>query len=142
MKFQNCHVSALTAPPPPCVNDVIVAVDSSACFRDHHGRMMRFLKKLVRKIGRNEEIEYGSTKTRLGLMQVIFGCKFMAFVSQVRMCNITCVPAVQQRHRISHRTAIVRRLHEPVFFKTPPGRNQRADEQLAFPRRRLVPQQR
>jgi len=56
----------------PCANDLIVAVDSSACFRDHHGRMMRFLKKLVRKIGRTDGIQYGGTQTRLGLMQVRF----------------------------------------------------------------------
>uniref|UniRef100_H2ZBS5 VWFA domain-containing protein n=1 Tax=Ciona savignyi TaxID=51511 RepID=H2ZBS5_CIOSA len=54
---------------PKCANDIIVAVDSSACFRDHHSKMMRFLRRLVRKIGRTPNIQYGGDETRLGLMQ-------------------------------------------------------------------------
>ncbi|XP_078481348.1 collagen alpha-1(XIV) chain-like [Ciona intestinalis] len=54
---------------PKCANDIIMAVDSSACFRDHHAKMMRFLRKLVRRIGRTENIQYGGTETRLGIMQ-------------------------------------------------------------------------
>jgi len=55
---------------PKCPNDILVAVDSSACFRDHHRRMMKFLSKLVHRIGREEQLEYsGASGTRLGLMQ-------------------------------------------------------------------------
>ena len=65
------YFTAITAP--KCPNDILVAVDSSACFRDHHRRMMKFLSKLVHRVGREEELEYsGSEGTRLGLMQVRF----------------------------------------------------------------------
>ena len=54
-----------------CENDIVIGVDSSACFRDYHSRMNRFMKKLVRRIGRTDRIQYGGRKTRLALMQVI-----------------------------------------------------------------------
>jgi len=55
---------------PKCPNDILVAVDSSACFRDHHRRMMKFLSKLVHRVGRETELEYsGHDGSRLGLMQ-------------------------------------------------------------------------
>ena len=55
----------------PCQNDIVIGVDSSACFRDYHSKMNRFMKKLVRRIGRTERIPYGERTTRLALMQVI-----------------------------------------------------------------------
>ena len=57
-------------PQPVCPNDIVIAIDNNACFRDHQGKMMRFLKKLVRQIGRSKTIYYGAEETRLALMQV------------------------------------------------------------------------
>ena len=62
--------SAQVLPQPKCPNDVIVAIDSSACFRDHHSRTTKFLKRLVRRIGRADTTKYGKEGTRLALMQV------------------------------------------------------------------------
>nr|XP_039263575.1 collagen alpha-1(XXVIII) chain-like isoform X1 [Styela clava] len=54
----------------PCMNDIIVAVDSSACFRDHHRRMVGFLENLVNQIHKLEgDGGFGEDKTRLGIMQ-------------------------------------------------------------------------
>ena len=54
-----------------CISDVIIAVDNSACFRDHWNKMMHFVKTLVIRIGKKAStIHYGARATRLALMKV------------------------------------------------------------------------
>lgn len=50
--------------------DLVLAVDSSACFRDQHSRMIRWLVKLVRRISRDSDLQFGNGDIRLALMQV------------------------------------------------------------------------
>ena len=50
--------------------DIVIAVDSSACFRDQLSRMTRWLTKLVKGISRSHELEFGNAKVRLSLMLV------------------------------------------------------------------------
>lgn len=66
-----CHApgSYWEPPPPSCMNDIIVAVDSSACFRDHHRRMKSFLQRLVGEIHRSKGSQFGVNETRLAIMQ-------------------------------------------------------------------------
>lgn len=73
-KVGNCECKCCQPPPAPllapqCDNDIIVAVDSSACFRDHHRRMKQFLQKLVGEIHRSNDFRFGIDKTRLAIMQ-------------------------------------------------------------------------
>jgi len=53
-----------------CPNDIIIAVDSSACFRDYHGRMTKFIDRLVRQIAKDEDLGYsGHERSRVGITQ-------------------------------------------------------------------------
>ena len=54
---------------PAYKNDILVAFDSSACFRDHHRKMIKFVTKLAVRIARVKGLEYGAN-TRLGILQV------------------------------------------------------------------------
>ena len=70
--FVNLIIPVFIEKPPTCENDIMIGVDSSACYRDYHSRMNRFMKKLVRRIGRTDPIAYGGGRTRLALMQASF----------------------------------------------------------------------
>ncbi|CAK8696690.1 unnamed protein product [Clavelina lepadiformis] len=78
-----CEQTPAPLTSPLCANDVVMAVDSSACFRDYYSRMMRFLRKLVRRIGRTPNIQYGGDETRLSLMQfssdIVFPLELSSF---------------------------------------------------------------
>ena len=89
-------------PQPVCPIDIVIAIDNSACFRDHHGKMMRFIKKLVRRIGRSKTIYYGAEATRLALMQVCKkismggGILFMGMEGKLQVLHfLSCVHVVQ-----------------------------------------------
>ena len=53
-----------------CETDIILGIDSSACYRDEWSRMIGFLKKLATLIGRSDELYYGTDGSRLGVIEV------------------------------------------------------------------------
>ena len=61
---------------------MVLAVDSSACFRDQHSRMIRWLVKLVRRISRDEALQFGAENVRLSIMQVKRRHHFIYYVRQ------------------------------------------------------------
>jgi len=71
--------------------DLVLAVDSSACFRDQHSRMIRYLTKLVKRISRDDELTFGADNIRLALMQfsdqIKFPIEFDAFKSYTEGTN-------------------------------------------------------
>lgn len=66
----NCLIYICSTDIAECQNDIIVAIDSSACFRDYFRRMKQFLQRLVGEIHRRGECKFGLHKTRLAIMQV------------------------------------------------------------------------
>jgi len=63
-----CSPAAELRAPDPV--DVVLAVDSSACFRDHHSRMTRYMTKLIKRIGRDQELSLvGSGNLRISVLQ-------------------------------------------------------------------------
>jgi len=76
-----CTCECCTPPPPQTITvntplDMVLAVDSSACFRDQHSRMIRWLVKLVRRISRDEALQFGAENVRLSIMQFSDEIKF------------------------------------------------------------------
>jgi len=71
--------------------DLVLAVDSSACFRDQHSRMIRYLTKLVKRISRDDELTFGENNIRLALMQfsdqIKFPIEFDSFKSYTEGTN-------------------------------------------------------
>jgi len=81
MKRGMCTCECCTPPAEPAAFtssplDLVLAVDSSACFRDQHSRMIRWLVKLVRRISRDSELQFGAGNIRLSLMQFSDQIKF------------------------------------------------------------------
>jgi len=71
--------------------DLVLAVDSSACFRDQHSRMIRYLTKLVKRISRDDDLTFGADNIRLALMQfsdqIKFPIEFDSFKSYTEGTN-------------------------------------------------------
>jgi len=64
-----CSCQCCEAEPVKPAIDIILAVDSSACFRDFYSSMIHWMIKLVRRISRDgEQLEFGDDHVRLSLM--------------------------------------------------------------------------
>lgn len=65
-----CTCDCCDPQPPPAEhpNDILIAIDSSACFKEHHREITKFIMKLIVRISREQGCEFGRN-TRVAIMQ-------------------------------------------------------------------------